>query len=428
MMNRMEFYFSFMNGLFCFFIMELFMTYNNKDITKSKKLTLRCYYLIFAVIYAYLPSSNLDLFWSFLSDFIYIYILHSFKLKKSLISFLKFQIYLLGSNAVLLIFHTYIINDSAYIGEYKLYDDYKSLICSTMSYLVLCLFLYGIRLLALHTHRIYSITFSLASVLAIFILSILSLQLVSGRWNAGEYLPIIFSFVFIIGAVFLTTYNQMIVSFETQLQQKQLITKYELERKYYDDIDESLKKQASLRHDFNNHLIVLNGYAKKGDLGKLKQYLSKISAANAETRFIQTANPLISSILNAKAADCAQKGIAFDYSCSFSAVSIPDFYLITILGNILDNAVAAADKMTEGFIQLSLIQKDSFLKIECRNNHCEVIRKKDGRFISTKDPADLFHGIGIKNIQDAVASWNGTMDIQYDSSIFSIVVLLPNYV
>lgn len=84
MMNRMEFYFSFMNGLFCFFIMELFMTYNNKDITKSKKLTLRCYYLIFAAIYAYLPSSNLDLFWSFLSDFIYIYILHSFKLKKAL--------------------------------------------------------------------------------------------------------------------------------------------------------------------------------------------------------------------------------------------------------------------------------------------------------------------------------------------------------
>lgn len=427
-MDWTEFYFDLMDGLFCFFTMELFMSYNNKDFAKSKKIKLRYCYLVFALIYAYLPSSLYDIFWSFLSDFIYIYFLHSFKLKKSLISFLKYQIYLISSNAIIFILHTFIINDFAYIGVNILYDNYKSLICSAMTYLVLCLYLYGKRLISLRTHRAYSISFSIAAVLAIFILSLLSLQLVSGQWDMGNYLPVIFSFIFIIGAVFLTAYNQMIVSFETQLQQKQLITKYELERKYYENIDESLKKQASLRHDFNNHLIVLNGYAKKGDLGKLKQYLSKISAANAETRFIQTANPLISSILNAKAADCAQKGIAFDYSCSFSAVSIPDFYLITILGNILDNAVAAAEKMAEGFIQLSLIQKDSFLKIECRNNHCEVIRKKDGRFISTKDPADLFHGIGIKNIQDAVASWNGTMDIQYDSSIFSIVVLLPNYV
>lgn len=426
-MNWMEHYFDLTEGLFCFFTMELFMSYNDKAFTKSKKIRLRCFYLILTFIYAYLPSASYDAFLSLFCEFIYCYIVYNFKLKKSFTGFLKLEFYLFGSTAIIYILHSYIINDILYIGINALYDNYKSLICSAMSYLVLCLYLYGKRLLALHTHRAYSIAFSLAAVLAIFILSILSLQLVSGRQDAGEYLPIIFSFVFIIGAVFLTAYNQMIVSFEMQIQQKQLITKYELELKYYDDIDASMKKLSSLRHDFKNHLIVLSGYAQKGELGKLQQYIDKISTACAETKIIQTPNSLISSILNAKASACDQKGISFDCTCNFGSVSIPDFYLITIFGNILDNAITAAEKVKEGYIQLSILQADSFLTIACKNNHCETIRQKDDRFISTKETADPFHGIGIKNIQDATAERNGTVDIQYDSSVFSIVVLLPNY-
>lgn len=86
-MDWKEYYFALMDGLFCFFSMELFVSYNNNNHANIKKIRLRYCYLIFSLIYAYLPSSLFDIFWSSLSDFIYIYIFHNFKLKKALSSF-----------------------------------------------------------------------------------------------------------------------------------------------------------------------------------------------------------------------------------------------------------------------------------------------------------------------------------------------------
>ena len=100
---------------------------------------------------------------------------------------------------------------------------------------------------------------------------------------------------------------------------------------------------------------------------------------------------------------------------------------MTILGNMLDNAIIAAGKTTNGWISLSMEQQENFLRIYCKNNHSEKILEKNGSFISTKDNTNPFHGIGIKNIKDTIESLNGSIEIKHDENLFSMLILLPNY-
>jgi len=104
-----------------------------------------------------------------------------------------------------------------------------------------------------------------------------------------------------------------------------------------------------------------------------------------------------------------------------------DYHLITVLGNILDNAISAAAKTTDSFVSIQLKQIDSFLRIICKNNHQEKIRKENGVYLTTKENPGMFHGLGLKNVQESVKTLTGECDIQYNDSHFSITIALPNH-
>ncbi|MBO5373797.1 MAG: GHKL domain-containing protein [Lachnospiraceae bacterium] len=260
-----------------------------------------------------------------------------------------------------------------------------------------------------------------------FVLSGLSLALLSGRFEISEALPIIFSLVFVVVTIILMSYNNIILSLEENAKQEILISKYELQSAYYQDMKKYMDSFRSLRHDFKNHLIILNTYAEQNDTEKLQNYLNKITDTLTDASVIQTPHDLISAILNTKALACREKKINFQQNCYFSDINISDYHLIKILGNILDNAITAAGKLENGFISFSMEQSDTYLHITCENNHKEKIIKKDGHFVTTKENANMFHGLGIKNIQSSIDELNGTLDIDYDDSMFTVSILIPNY-
>lgn len=47
-----------------------------------------------------------------------------------------------------------------------------------------------------------------------------------------------------------------------------------------------------------------------------------------------------------------------------------------MLGNILDNAITAASKLDNGYINLAIKQADTYLAIHCENNHHEKSKKE----------------------------------------------------
>lgn len=83
---------------------------------------------------------------------------------------------------------------------------------------------------------------------------------------------------------------------------------------------------------------------------------------------------------------------------------IISIYLTTyskIAVTLEDNAITAAAKVADGYINLTIEQTCSYLSINCNNNHCEKIEKKEGSFISSKPSVDFqpdaMHGFGINS-------------------------------
>lgn len=426
-MDWFRIYLSFINGLFTFLTLELFVTYKDSFIKFREKHILRIVYLVFTFLYALPTALPFGTLIYLLMSFIYIFFLTSYHMKQSLLLFAKYEFYFYLTTSVLFIGHSIVLQDFDFVTTNFLYYNYKSLICTALTYIILCLYTNGKKLSELHAHGSYRLYLNSAIVLSSIVLSYMSLLFVSNKIDITTSLPIIFSLVFIIIAICLSVYNKIVASIKYESQQDLLLKKYELENSYYQNVETSLHTLSSLRHDFKNHLIVLDGYAKKNETDSIRTYIKNLNVTIAQHQLIQTPNNLISAILNTKSAVCQQSQILFTCKHSFSYISINDFYLITILGNILDNAITAAQGLPDGFISISILQIKTCLEIQCTNNHHETIREKNGVFESTKQNTNTFHGIGLKNVQSAISSLNGTLNIHYDTSTFSITILLPAY-
>ncbi len=427
-MDVIRIYFDLLDNVFFFLTLELFAEFRLETYDFTKKRKLRIIYLIYYILYA-IPADLPSIFdiISISLTFLYIYLIAQKKTSECIKIFLKYEFITAIAISLLIISHTYIINDFKYLTISENYDNAKDFICTILLYAGLYLYINTKRFFGTYTKKRYVIYFSAAVLLSCYILSYINLLLLSIPRNGGYMLPIIYSFFLIIIAVCLNAYQKIVLTLKENARQKIIISRYETEKAYYKDIEKSLKNLSSLRHDFKNHLLVLDSYAKKGDLQSLISYIAKFNTDLEDTKLIQSPNSLVSAILNAKSNICSQKNIAFSAICTFASIFISDFHLITILGNILDNAVSAASKISGGHIDISLCQVDSYLEIRCENNHAENIRRKNGQFLTTKEGNSMFHGIGIKNIQKSVEELNGTMDIQYTEATFHVNILVPNY-
>ena len=75
--------------------------------------------------------------------------------------------------------------------------------------------------------------------------------------------------------------------------------------------------------------------------------------------------------------------------------------------------------------------EDTYLAIHCENNHHEKIKKREGRFISSKpssvSKANPLHGLGLISVTNNVNKYGGTIDINYNDTTFIVDILIPNY-
>ena len=237
----------------------------------------------------------------------------------------------------------------------------------------------------------------------------------------------LFSSLFLLIALCIHIYHRYIDSIEKNIEAELLIEKSKLMNDYANQIDTNLKELHSLRHDIKNHLIIIDGYASQERFEDIHNYIQKVTDSYTSKPLFDTGSNAVSALLNAKYQLACDKNIDFKIEYDFPAIHIKDFYIITILGNLIDNATTAAAKCENGYIKLNMFQEGSYLKIEITNNHIEAIKENQGVFKTTKTDTTYRHGLGIKNIRSTVEQLNGQIDITYTEGTFDVDILVPNY-
>lgn len=94
---------------------------------------------------------------------------------------------------------------------------------------------------------------------------------------------------------------------------------------------------------------------------------------------------------------------------------------ITILGNLLDNAIAAVILLPETgrFLHLKVVYDRGRLIIRCENPYCNKIIYQNGRIVSTKhDKAE--HGIGLRSVERIITKSRPVFTTSRTSCLFMV--------
>jgi sensor histidine kinase regulating citrate/malate metabolism len=193
----------------------------------------------------------------------------------------------------------------------------------------------------------------------------------------------------------------------------------------YRSLSEEREKQKARSHDYINHLNVMLMLAREGKTEEQIRYIEEQLGKEVQSvDIIDTGNPLINAVLNIKYLEAKEKGIIIPFIAdNLKDIKISDSDLVTIITNILDNAIEAVLKCDEKHIVFKIIKDRGTLIIDSTNNYKGEL-PADQDFVTTKSDKKS-HGFGLANIKNTVKANNGNCFIDTEGGIFHISIALP---
>lgn len=189
----------------------------------------------------------------------------------------------------------------------------------------------------------------------------------------------------------------------------------------------STQELQTFRHDLNNQFVAMNELLIKGKYDDLKVYLQTLAKLTGERAvYSTTGNVAVDGIINYKLQNAITNHIRVTADIAVpSELSVEIADIITILGNLFDNALSAIMQLPEEERSLSLkmVYGQERLIISMSNPYKTDVRYENGEIVTTKKDA-CNHGFGIKNIEKVVKKYNGYMEIAHDNRIFTTDLLL----
>ena len=193
---------------------------------------------------------------------------------------------------------------------------------------------------------------------------------------------------------------------------------------YYQAIEAQQQEMRKLKHDLMNHFTVIATYLDLGENDKAIEYLKEIGTRFSELTKQYTPNTLINAILNFKLQKALGENLELIIKADVKSSSFDDETdLCTLIANSLDNAIEAnpPDKK----ITLELLEDEDRLLFSVTNRYEKKIEtRSDGSFISSKEDK-VNHGLGIKNIEEAVERMNGKFEITAKDGTFRVFAEVP---
>lgn len=194
----------------------------------------------------------------------------------------------------------------------------------------------------------------------------------------------------------------------------------------YEEIKTIYLNMRGWRHDYHNHIQVLKAHMAMGQLDALAGYLDALEQDLGQVdTYVKSGNLMVDAVLNSKLSLARQKDIALDCAAELpEQLSVSDVDLCVILGNLLDNAVEACEKIPpEGrFLRVYCAVVKHQLYLSVQNSAKEELDFDERNYISKKRGN---HGLGMKRVKVLVDQYQGFLNLQNQPGIFAAEVLLP---
>jgi|GEM_PF-899034 sensor histidine kinase YesM len=196
---------------------------------------------------------------------------------------------------------------------------------------------------------------------------------------------------------------------------------------YMKSLEELTDRLKSERHDFNHHLGVIYGLLESGNTDKAGDYASQLVKTSGEYQnLVDVPYPMVRAMLNYKLSAAKDKNIRLRLRVGVpEGLTLPEFDITVILGNLLDNALEACITVGESdrYIGLNMFYKPDYLIIQTENPVNVASKAQQGSHKTTKPDAEN-HGYGLRNIEFLAQKHNGFMKTARENGVFRVDVAL----
>ncbi len=202
---------------------------------------------------------------------------------------------------------------------------------------------------------------------------------------------------------------------------------FEAEYAYFKEYKQSNKEISRFRHDWKNHVMVLQGLLEEGKIAEAKAYFGDLCARDrAKSYRILTGNETVDMVLMAKAEKMEALQVEFSFEGSLEGIAHMEAVDICILfSNLVDNALEAAaqcEKKRYFNICVENIQNLQMIRFE---NSVKELVLSDGQILKTTKEDKENHGIGMLNAREVVQKYDGELQIEAGPDKFIVKLIIP---
>ena len=192
---------------------------------------------------------------------------------------------------------------------------------------------------------------------------------------------------------------------------------------YYEILEKQNDNLRAYAHDAKNHLSTIKNL---NDNPEVEMYISKMIERLAEYgKVCHSGNHTLDVVIDKYVTECELNDIAFEFDIKNNNLTqIAPYDLVAILGNLLDNALEAAEKSKDKKVSIETDFRNNFSVIIVSNS-CD----KNPQFSNSELPVTTksnkrLHGFGLKSVRKTIKKYNGDIAFYYDDMTKSFVVTI----
>lgn len=258
----------------------------------------------------------------------------------------------------------------------------------------------------------------------IYIILTYMMKSTGGYFQKGDLIENI-SLLFAVLAM-LTVFTIFILYRQEKQEQANLVIRQEMIERENILIKSYCEQDAKSLHDLKHTFLYLKKCLELNELEKIKKCLdSHLEEIYNLQKKMWTGIPDVDYILNYEYGKMNREAILFKADIELYSIPLSGEHLMIIVGNLLDNAIEAAEECPEGErkIWLELKNRNSMLQIKIKNTMVHSLKKSPSRLISRKDD-QIRHGWGLENVKQLVGEYDGYIAYEYYENIFKVEVLI----
>ena len=382
------------------------------------------YFAVFAV-YMLFDSSIANIVAELAFNFVFGFIFYKCKIRDAIFSSLFLAAALSASEFIVMA--TVSIGADGGINEYRSssYSFLLMALISRMLYLIIVL-LVGKILPKKTTEKTpaFLILFPIASMITLY-----SIWSVSSKFNISKQdsLLITIASVSVITSIIFTYifYSKTEKKLEELYKAQTEAEKINTDLAYYNILEQQNSNLRAYAHDTKNHLSAIKNLNTNPEI---EMHISQMSESLAEySKVCHSGNHTLDVVVDKYVTECQINGLDFKFDIKNNNLStIEPYDMVTILGNLLDNALEAAKTSTQKTVTFETDYRNDFSVIIVSNS-CDTNPMSDGKTlpVTTKGNKQL-HGFGLKSVRNTLKKYNGDISFDYDNreKVFVVTVMV----